>query len=137
MGTETREFHPSLDEDLIIESSPGIGSEVESGSTVNVVVSNGNVIFVDEALENKGATIDGLSWDTAYWTLQPAIDFVWSNDGGEVWVSKGTYNEVRDGNTTGSLRMYSGVDIYGGFNAADKGTGDTFPAVTGTPTSPP
>ena len=125
LGSQTIEFHPSIDEDLVIESSPASSSEVDAGSTVDVTVSNGNAIRVDQNVVVKGDS-DGLSWETAYTTLQPAIDFVWSNGGGEVWVSKGTYDDVRDSNSTGSLKMRTNVDIYGGFDASDKGAADTF-----------
>ena len=48
--------------------------------------------YVDQS--NTGAE-DGTSWGTAYTTIQPAIDAAFGDGGGDVWVARGTYSEVR------------------------------------------
>ncbi len=78
--------------------------------------------YVDK--DNKSDTQDGTSWQTAFTTIQPAIDAAYNSAGGQVWVAQGTYNEQRtsyphDGGkaniNTGSIMMLEGVHIYGGF----------------------
>jgi hypothetical protein len=76
------------------------------------------VVFVNKA--STAATPDGLSWATAYPTLQIALDMAVER-AHEVWVAKGVYDEKRstfpngDANPNGCLEMQSGVDVYGGF----------------------
>ena len=63
---------------------------------------------------------DGLSWATAYKSVQKAINELAAQPGvpGEVWVAAGTYEptELINGNgTPASFRMYDGISLYGGF----------------------
>lgn len=59
---------------------------------------------------------DGLAWDTAFDTIQEAIDDIAAKGGGEVWVARGNYGEDRTGTRAdGALQMRSGVDVYGEF----------------------
>ncbi len=77
------------------------------------------VWFVDH--DASGATQDGLSWSTAFTTLQPAIDAAYADGGGELWVAEGNYGEQRvyvDPDTSrniGALLLREGVALYGGF----------------------
>jgi hypothetical protein len=57
---------------------------------------------------------DGLSWATAFSSIQPAIDA--AGEGGDVWVSEGTYFE--------SLLLRCGVRLYGGFRGGEEGLGE-------------
>ncbi|HOQ90221.1 MAG TPA: DUF5011 domain-containing protein, partial [Candidatus Hydrogenedentes bacterium] len=80
-------------------------------------------------------TQDGLSWATAFHTIQPAIDAAYAAGGGEVWVAGGTigsprvYNELRTeawgspASVTGSLVMKDNVHVYGGFSGYNGGAG--------------
>ena len=79
-----------------------------------------SVWYVD--IGNISGTEDGTSWATAFTTIQLAIDAAEADQGGEVWVAEGTYDEARtspnaDGSNedTGSVVLKSGVDVYGGF----------------------
>ena len=64
---------------------------------------------------------DGKSWATAFASPQKAIDAL--NDGtgqrGEVWVAAGTYTPqthiTADSNSPVAFRMYSGINVIGGF----------------------
>ena len=68
--------------------------------------------YVDR--DNTAGPWDGQSWNTAFATIQEGIDAAYGVGGGEVWVKQGLYNERRE-NETGSVLMYSGVDLCGGF----------------------
>lgn len=57
---------------------------------------------------------DGLSWDTAFQTLQAAMNSpLLSGCKAEIWVAAGTYT------STAALKMKSGVEIYGGFDGTE------------------
>lgn len=65
---------------------------------------------------------DGLSWTTAYKSVQKAINELAEQSGvpGEVWIAAGTYQptELISGSGTPALfRMYDGISLYGGFSA--------------------
>ena len=71
---------------------------------------------------------DGLSWETAYKSVQKAINVLAEQPGipSEVWVAAGTYQptERLDGPTSpASFRMYNGISVYGGF-AGTEGSKD-------------
>lgn len=78
---------------------------------------------------------DGLTWATAFHTIQPAIDAAYAAGGGQVWVAGGTigsprvYNELRTeawgapALVTGSLVMKDNVQVYGGFSGYNGGAG--------------
>lgn len=64
---------------------------------------------------------DGLSWNTAYKSVQKAINELAAQSGvpGEVWIAEGEYepSELIDGpGTPASFRMYDGISLYGGFD---------------------
>lgn len=85
-------------------------------------LSYGNVIYVDSDSPGgqNGQTFDGLSWATAYHTIQSAIDAAnpsttFQDDyttnlisGDDIWIVAGTYNEC--------VTLKSGVSLYGGFS---------------------
>ncbi len=86
------------------------------------LTANAATWYVD--IDNTSATQDGTSWQTAFTTIQPAIDAAYNDAGGDVWVAQGIYDEQRtsyphdgdDANTnTGSVMMREEVHIYGGF----------------------
>ena len=60
---------------------------------------------------NTSGVSNGLSWSTAFTTIQEAIDAVYSAGQGEVWVAGGTYTATTDS----VLVMKMGVRLYGGF----------------------
>ncbi len=61
---------------------------------------------------------DGLTWETAFPTLQEGIDKAYQLGGGEVWVAAGDYNESRS-NPYGSLLLREMVNVYGGFQGTE------------------
>lgn len=69
--------------------------------------------------ETEGETEpDGLTWETAYHTLQEGIDKAYQSGGGEVWVASGLYDEIRP-NASGSLILRELVNVYGGFQGTE------------------
>jgi hypothetical protein len=117
-----------------VEPTYGTYSVFSNAATVNVA--SGAVYLVDPTAD--GATEDGLTWPTAFKTLQPAIDAA-ANDvagnGGEVWVAGGSagapivYGEERTEawgslSVTGSLVMKSNVAMFGGFEGYRAGAGE-------------
>lgn len=60
---------------------------------------------------------DGLSWTTAFTTLQQGIDAAQAAGGGEVWVAGGRYGEARV--PGGVLFLREGVAVYGGFGGTE------------------
>jgi len=79
----------------------------------------GQVWYVD--LDNAGSG-DGLSWTTAFQTIQEGIDAAFTAGGGEVWVGEGIYIEQRT-HPDGALEMKEGVDLYSGFIGFTGGEG--------------
>ena len=112
------------------------GTYAINSSAAAINVSSGVTVYVDPT----SLTQDGTSWESAFHTLQDAIDFAGAQpDGGEVWVAGGplgdpiVYDEIRTtlwggsvgeaGRVTGSLVMRSNVGVYGGFEGYRGGAG--------------
>ncbi len=64
---------------------------------------------------NSSGTEDGLSWDTAFTTIQQGVDAASNALGGEVWVAAGGYSSP----TSPVVRLRSNVELYGGFNGTE------------------
>lgn len=105
-------------------SYPGVPPSYTSN--VYVKVGLGSVYLVDKLSPADPGTEDGLTWDTAFKTIQEGIDAAFGDGGGEVWVAGGpypggyVYDEVRtepwgDPSVTGSLVLKDNVEVYGGF----------------------
>ncbi len=69
------------------------------------------VVYVDK--DNMAGPWNGASWATAFQTIQEGLDA--AGVGEDVWVAEGIYAESRPNNTSGSLQMKDGVNVYGGF----------------------
>lgn len=109
---------------------PVIGTYTANSAEALIGVTTGITYFVDPT----GDDSDGLSWATAFNTLQPGIDAASSAGGGEVWVAGGlpsnpvVYNEERteiwgDLSVIGSLVMKNNVALLGGFEGYRDGDG--------------
>ncbi len=75
------------------------------------------VWYVDKG--NVSGTEDGTSWETAFSTVQPAIDAAADDGGGSVWVAAGVYDEVRDAED-GAIICRANVHLCGGFAGDEK-----------------
>lgn len=64
------------------------------------------IIYVDS--NNKNDIQDGKTWDTAYSSLQEALDKNFLPENTEFWVAKGFYNVSHDSS-------YNNIKVYGGF----------------------
>src|SRR6266496_2799334 len=70
--------------------------------------SSAKVIYVNGTL-NTDPVPDGLTWTTAFHTVQAGIDA--ADDGDEIWVAAATYSE--------NIILKSGVALYGGFAGSE------------------
>lgn len=75
----------------------------------------GDVFYVNR--NNISGVEDGLTWGTAFTTVQAGIEFARLQFGGEVWVAQGVYGEERE--NAGAVRLRPGVDLYGGFTGKE------------------
>ncbi|NLV43402.1 MAG: DUF5011 domain-containing protein [Candidatus Hydrogenedentes bacterium] len=111
---------------------PIFGQYVANSDDAVITISSGTVFRVDKYA--PGTVQDGLSWATAFKTIQPAINAAAAAPGGgEVWVAGGPlsgspniYNEARTelwGGVTGSLIIKNNVQVYGGFEGYRGGLG--------------
>lgn len=78
------------------------------------------VLYVDHAA--AGATHNGLSWETAYLTLQDALAVAAA--GQEIWVAAGTYypdegTGTVNNSSSASFALKNGVALYGGFSGTE------------------
>jgi len=117
----------------VVTNTHLLGTYSKNSAVAVVNVSSGAVFRVDPTA--TGAE-DGLTWATAFRTIQAAIDAAAAQpNGGEVWVAGGTigsprvYNELRTeawgapASVTGSLVMKNNVAVYGGFSGYNNGAG--------------
>lgn len=78
-------------------------------------------IYVDQ--DTVGSIHDGWSWDTAYITLQDALDWTYTDHGFpyEIWVAEGVYypdeggSHVADSRSESFTIVWNNVKLYGGF----------------------
>jgi len=120
------------------------------------VTASAAVWHVDK--DNTSGVEDGTSWDTAFTTMQPAIDAAFEDGGGEVWVATGTYKGMEPIELSEDLwgpygdhtifTMREGVNLYGGFVGTESSRGerdcennpsvlDAVPDTIPLPTAPP
>lgn len=88
---------------------------VPPGCGDGVIVSD--VYYVDPT----GSGADGVTWATAFKTVQRAVDVAGSVGGAEVWVAAGTY--TNGGGTDPVLELKENVHVYGGFEGYNDGAG--------------
>lgn len=68
-----------------------------------------NHLMVDK--DSTAPVPDGLTWDTAYPSIQSAINAAAAGNIGQVWVAEGIYHEA--------ITMKSKVSVYGGFSGVE------------------
>ncbi|MEO0447947.1 MAG: hypothetical protein AAF191_17900, partial [Verrucomicrobiota bacterium] len=74
-------------------------------------------IYVDS--RSTAPEPDGVSWATAFSSLQEAIDLGFRSQG-EIWVATGTYKPTASSLRTISFRLHPGVKLYGGFSSGSQ-----------------
>jgi hypothetical protein len=92
-------------------------------------------LYVDK--DATGASPDGLSWATAYPTLQSALDLTNATPGSayEVWVAEGIYYPDEGGSHVNNSRSesfrlsYDNAQLYGGFSGSETLRTERLPSV--------
>lgn len=90
-----------------------------------------SILYVNAA---SGGTQNGLGWETAFSSLQDAIDAATSTPSvNQIWVAAGTYRPDRGqtqalGDRFASFRLVAGVGIYGGFDGTENQLSKRDPA---------
>ena len=76
------------------------------------------VLFVDDDAPPLG---DGLSWETAFDDLQDALAAAGGDPSvDQIWVAAGTYRPDKEtGNPNLTFDLFSGIEIYGGFDGTE------------------
>lgn len=89
------------------------GYHTECGTEDNFAPGLGNLTHCagDVWFVKSGASGDGTSWDSAFGTLQEAVNAASAVGGGEVWVAAGRYTST----TNPILTLQSNALVYGGF----------------------
>ncbi len=78
---------------------------------------------------------DGVSWNTAFSSLQPALDAARADPSiTEIWVAAGTYTPRRSGppDRAEPFRLVSGVSLLGGFAGTESASAERSPGVNQT-----
>jgi Right handed beta helix region len=76
-----------------------------------------DVIFVRANQNLPTALQNGISWGTAFKSLQSALAVAASGD--EIWVAKGTYRPTTGTDRTVSFELVNGVHLIGGFDGVE------------------
>jgi len=96
-----------------------------SATAIPAAASDGGVLFVDK--DAPGPTHNGLSWTTAFTTVQAALDYtnIHITLTYEIWVAEGVYypdeggNHINNAMTETFLIHWDNVRLYGGFAATE------------------
>ncbi|HYV48774.1 MAG TPA: Calx-beta domain-containing protein [Myxococcaceae bacterium] len=103
-------------EELAVVLSGAVNARIHDGIGIGTIVDDdGAVIRVDPT----GSGTNGLTWATAYQTIQAGVDRAQALGGGQVWVAAGRY-------TNGAnpvLTMAGNVSVIGGFDGWRGGAG--------------
>ena len=84
-----------------------VAGSASSSALANIGAANVRYVNVNNTL----GVHDGLTWETAFRSIQAAADAAHEAGGGEVWVAEGTYT----GAGLQVVEIREGVDLYGGF----------------------
>lgn len=87
-------------------------------------VSSAQVIRYVDA-DNTTENQDGLSWATAFCTIQPAIDSAHAEGGGDIWVADGVYTEDRP--DSGTLIVRENCRLLAGFVGIETNEDERIP----------
>ena len=98
-----------------LEYSLSNDTSASNKAVVKITVGpSGKVLYV--APDSNGK-LDGSSWPDAFNQPQEAMDKAGSGD--QIWVAKGTYNDLDTDPVTPVLELKAGVRIYGGFSGTE------------------
>lgn len=119
-----------------------VGDEVHS--TINVFMDGDYTLFarctasIVYVSQDGDDDDDGLSWATAFRTVQTALDWAASEPVDQIWVAAGTYYPDEgygqtDDDQSATFEMVPGVTVYGGFSGGETSLDQRFD-IGGNPT---
>ncbi|MBU0983777.1 MAG: hypothetical protein KKA42_07890 [candidate division Zixibacteria bacterium] len=114
------------DETMAVNLSNAVNAGISDVQGVGTITNDDTTIIVSGDLmvdPTSPGPEDGLTWATAYHTIQAAVDVSYSAGGGEIWVAANTYTSGSVDPTVPVVTMKTGVEIYGGFEGYGGGTG--------------
>ncbi len=119
-GDEDVESNETFVVNLTNAVNASIGDAQATGTITNDDTAQIGDLLVDPT---STGTEDGLTWATAYHTIQEAIDSSYSAGGGEIWVAANTYTSGDADPTVPVVSMKLNVHIFGGFEGYNSGSG--------------
>ncbi|MBI4556253.1 MAG: right-handed parallel beta-helix repeat-containing protein, partial [Candidatus Hydrogenedentes bacterium] len=110
---------PDFFEGIDDTDGDGVLSFLDSDSDADGEPDAQETVVVYASKDSPGEKRDGRYWESAFSTLQEAVDTVSVIGKGEVWAAAGVYDEERF-NASGSLQIHPGVSVYGGFLGTER-----------------
>jgi serine/threonine-protein kinase len=107
LGSVSYEYSDTVTEDLVISTSPSVGSQVEKGSAVSVVISQGPEITT----QTVTVTVNLPSSATNAMELEAYVDGVLYTNG-SVTASQGSISIDLEGETTSTVKVYLDDQLY-------------------------
>jgi len=100
-------------------TSNNASGTISGADVIVTVLCSADIYYVDSTAVALG---DGLSWDSAFNTLQDALEI--ASSGSEIWVAAGVYypdegESQLDDNRNATFTLIDGVSIYGGFDGTE------------------
>ncbi len=114
--TVTGDTLPELTEALYVNLSGPVNATISDNQGVGTITNDDAPV---RCVDPIGSGTDGLTWVTAYQTLDDATSDLFAAGGGEAWVAAGTYTSAAEP----VVYVLPGVDLYGGFEGYAGGGG--------------
>jgi hypothetical protein len=108
-----------VDTDSDTDTDGDTDADTDSCDEIDAGTSEGCVRYVDLGVASSG---DGLSWATAFKTVQEGIDAAYETlepcEHCQIWIAEGIYYTYVDG-TDNTIDLKNGIELYGGFSGTE------------------